>query len=309
VFYALKQISKAYRQACEVYFDDLSKLVIMSDCHRGDGSLADNFSKNQNIYFVALTYYEKHKYTYIELGDGEELWENKKISDIIEMYANIYWLLSQLYHDNRLFFIYGNHDMVKKKDKYAQRYLSSYYDVHQKDYAALFPNIKIFESILLKYAETNKKIFLFHGHQADYMNSRLWKLSRFLVRYLWRPLELVGVNNPTSAAKNNKKRKQVERNLISWSYIHNQMIIAGHTHRAVMPRVGEELYFNDGSCVHPRCITAIEIKNGEISLVKWCYKVREDASLYIGKDVLEGPIKLNEYFNNESTDSILTAGT
>jgi predicted phosphodiesterase len=108
---------------------------------------------------------------------------------------------------------------------------------------------------------------------------------------------LIGVNNPTSAAKNNKKKKQIERILTSWSINQNQMIITGHTHRATMPTVGEPLYFNDGSCVHPRGITAIEIENGEVSLVKWCYKVREDATLYIGRDVLDGPIKLKEYFN------------
>ena len=28
-------------------------------------------------------------------------------------------------------------------------------------------------------------------------------------------------------------------------------------------------FFNDGSCVHPRSITGIEIENGEISLIKW----------------------------------------
>ena len=27
--------------------------------------------------------------------------------------------------------------------------------------------------------------------------------------------------------------------------------------------------FNDGSCVHPRSITGIEIQNGSIALVKW----------------------------------------
>lgn len=297
MFCASKRISRAYDFAHEIYFDDISKFVIMSDCHRGDGSLADNFSNNQNIFFLALQYYENNKYTYIEIGDGEELWENKNISDIIELYNSIYWLLSQFYYDNRLFFIFGNHDIVKKNEKYIKKNLSHYFDVHQKAFVPLFPNLKIYEGIVLKYAETDKKIFLLHGHQADYINSRLWKLSRFLVRFLWRPLELIGVNNPTSAAKNNKKKKQIERILTSWSINQNQMIITGHTHRATMPTVGEPLYFNDGSCVHPRGITAIEIENGEVSLVKWCYKVREDATLYIGRDVLDGPIKLKEYFN------------
>ncbi len=36
----------------------------------------------------------------------------------------------------------------------------------------------------------------------------------------------------------------------------------------MFPEVGEISYFNDGSCVHPRCITAIEIENGTIKLVR-----------------------------------------
>ena len=75
------------------------------------------------------------------------------------------------------------------------------------------------------------------------------------------------------------------------------MLIAGHTHRSIMPSPGEPLYFNSGSCVHPRCITAIEILRGTILLVKWSYKTRIDGTVYVGRDVLEGPIKLQDYFD------------
>ena len=66
------------------------------------------------------------------------------------------------------------------------------------------------------------------------------------------------------------------------------------------PEVGEAPYFNDGSCVHPRCITAIEIIQDSIVLVKWSVKTKNDGTLFIGKDVLAGPRNLDYYFNRLS---------
>jgi len=63
----LDDVSRIYHSAVKIPFDDSSKLVFMSDVHRGDGSWADEFSKNQNLYMVALAHYDKERYTYIEI--------------------------------------------------------------------------------------------------------------------------------------------------------------------------------------------------------------------------------------------------
>ncbi|WP_312642167.1 metallophosphoesterase [Hydrogenoanaerobacterium sp.] len=294
--FAYKRISQTFRSSHQIPFDDSSKIIIMSDCHRGDGSWADNFAKNQNLFFAALDYYNQQKYTYIELGDGDELWENKKLSDIIEIHGNAFWIMSRFYRDNRLHLLFGNHDMVKKNFRLVENDYNNYYDARQKKYTPLFPGIKIHEGIILRHTSTGKKIFLLHGHQADFLNDTLWRLSRFLVRYFWKPLESVGVKDPTSAAKNYKRKKQVEKKLTKWSVKEEQMLIAGHTHRPVLPDLGEPLYFNDGSCVHPRCITGIEIVRGEILLVKWSYKTKSDGTVYVGRQVLAGPNRLEDYF-------------
>jgi ribosomal protein S28E/S33 len=76
------------------------------------------------------------------------------------------------------------------------------------------------------------------------------------------------------------------------------MIITGHTHRPVFPKPGEILYFNDGSCVHPRCITGIEITNGSLSLIKWAIMTRHDRTLFVGREVLDGPIRIDDYIIN-----------
>lgn len=278
-------------------FNDHSRFIIMSDCHRGDGGFADNFSNNQNIFFAALSYYYERDFTYIELGDGDELWENRKIDGIISTHSDAFWLMSQFYREGRFHMLYGNHDIIKKDSKYSKTKCKSFFCDSTNSVMPLFPGIKISEGLILDYQNSPYQIFLTHGHQADILNDTFWRLSRFLVRYLWRPLELIGIRDPTSAAKNSDRKSKVERRLAYWSTKNNQMIITGHTHRAVFPQPGEVLYFNDGSCVHPRCITGIEIMNGSLSLVKWAIMIRPDRSLHVGREILEGPVRIEEYIH------------
>lgn len=295
--YALKRLSKIFKSAEQIPFDNYSRIVLMSDCHRGDGSWADTFSKNQNIYFAALIYYYNKNYTYIELGDGDELWENNKFSSIVHVHSDAFWLLSKFYNKGRLHFIFGNHDMIKKNNRFIKSNFYHYFDERVKKHIPLFKNIKLHEALVLRHTVTGNKIFLLHGHQVDWLNGKMWALSRFLVKYLWKPLELFGVNDPTSTAKNYKKKESIAKILTKWVVRQNQMLIAGHTHRPVFPEVGEPPYFNDGSCVHPRCITGIEIVEGYIMLVKWTVKTKRDGTLFICREVLAGPRRLNDYFN------------
>ncbi len=287
----IKRIDKVFENAKVIEFDDTSKFIFMSDCHRGNGNGADNFAKNQNLFFYALTKYYNEGYTYIELGDGDELWENKDICEIIATYSNIFWLFSEFYKQNRLYFIYGNHDIVKRT-KNAKKDMSVFFDECAQQEAPLFPNLCMHEGIVLRHAMTGKKILLIHGHQADLFNYKFWRIGRFLARHLWRPLELIAIQDPTRTSRNSSKRNKVEAKMIEWVKKRNRIMIAGHTHRPVFPDSFDLPYFNDGSCVHSRCITCIEIVEGEISLIKWSYKVKHDGTVYIGKDILEGPEKL-----------------
>ena len=293
---ALERITKVFDSSDEILFDDSSKFIIMSDCHRGDGNWNDTFANNQNIYFAALSHYYNEGYTYIELGDGDELWEVSKFSEIVREHSNVFWLMSQFYKHKRLFMLYGNHDMVKKDKDYVAKNLFNYYNEREDKYLPLFEDIKVHEGLILKYKYTNDKIFLIHGHQVDFLNYDLWKLSRFLIRYIWSPLEFLGVNDVTRTAKNYKKRYTTAKKLTEWVIKKNQMLIAGHNHRPMFPEIGAPNYFNDGSAVHPRCITGIEIVNGNIMLIKWSIKADNRGMLHVAKDILAGPRELEEYF-------------
>lgn len=180
---------------------------------------------------------------------------------------------------------------------------------------------------MLKTNDDKKSIFLIHGHQADYMNYLFWWFFRFLVRYIWKPLQLLGIKDPTSPAKNFKERIKVERRMEKWiQKNNNQPVVFGHTHRPIFPdkvafslKAKEDItlknenkqhlkkinsmlplnrkntipMFNSGNCVHPDAIIGIEIINLQISMVKWEEDPKTNKTV---KVVLEGPVYLEEYW-------------
>ena len=111
---------------------------------------------------------------------------------------------------------------------------------------------------------------------------------------------MVGIKDPTSPAQNFKKRREVEQKIIGWIKANNnQMLICGHTHRPMFPKVGGPLYFNIGSCVHPRCITGIEIHDGKIELVKWWVRPDDESGvLCVTKETKVGPKRLRDFFRD-----------
>lgn len=297
-----RKLDQAYQKAFCIPIHSGSRVVLMSDCHRGIGNWGDNFQANQNLFFAALQYYNRRNFIYIELGDGDELWENRDLKEIVRIHSNQFWMMREFYCNGRFHMLYGNHDRKKEKEKYFKSKCESYYCASVEDEVSLFSDMKVHEAIRLQDSCSGMELLLVHGHQGDLLNDTLWKLTRFLVRYLWRPLELAGCNDPTSAAKNYRKKEKTERKLADWANKNETLLAAGHTHRPFFSKPGEGYYFNDGSCVHPRCITALELERGGISLVKWSTKVREDNVIYIGRDVLEGPEPLLEYSKRKFHD-------
>jgi len=290
-----KRLKKAYKDALRLPIDPNSRYILMSDCHRGVGNTNDNFLKNQNLYFAALQYYYTRGFTYIELGDGDELWENRSMEQIIEIHNNTFWLLSKFQELNRFYAIYGNHDIVKRRSKFITRSCSSYYCTEDHCYIPLFSEMTYYEGLILEDTISGAEIFLTHGHQADTLNSRFWFMSRFLVRYLWAPLEHIGFLDPTSAARNNIKKDRIECRLLNFALKENLILISGHTHRPMLDIQKESPYLNTGSCIHPRCITAIEVMNQCFTLVKWTYCTRPDLSVAICREVLAGPVCIGEF--------------
>jgi predicted phosphodiesterase len=286
------RLTEVFSAAETVPIDGSSKIVVMSDCHRGDGSWIDNFSHNQNIYYAALRYYFENGFTYVENGDGDELWKFKSLHDISNIYIDIFRMLHRFYEENRLYMLFGNHDMEKKDPAFVRKHMAKFYDNHTDTNEPLFKGIRLHEGLILKHTPSGKALFVVHGHQGDPRDDRFWRSGKFFVRHFWRRMELLGFKDITSAAKNNVKKKHVEKKLYEWASKNRTILIAGHTHRPICPLDPNNLYFNDGSCVHPTSITGLEIINSEITLVKWSVKTTEDMRLYVNRQEIAVPRRI-----------------
>lgn len=271
LFYS--RISKAFDNALCLPLTSHSKYVLLSDCHRGIGNANDNFLKNEFLYMAAIKHYYQTGFSYLELGDGDELWENRSMKKIKEAHPLCFEMMSCFQSAGRFYSLYGNHDIEKR------------------EYCG---DIPFYSGIILKDTHCKKDIYIAHGHQPDLLNSTFWPLARFLVRYVWKPLESLGIPDPTSAAKNNTRKKKSEKRLTAWAASTNRLLITGHTHH---PMIGTPVspYCNTGSCVHPGGITCIEIENRCLTLIKWSVQARNDMTLYVKREVLGKTVCVDEY--------------
>jgi len=288
-----KKIDKLFKKSKRISINNQSKIVIMSDCHRGIGDINDNFKKNKNIYGDALNYYYKNNFTYIELGDGDEMWEIQDYDNIIKENIKIFKIIKKFHDNNRLIMLYGNHDIIKRYQEILEKYFYKYNNKNKEE--ELLNNLTVYESLVLNY--NNKDIFLIHGHQLSLMNSSLWKITRSLIKNAWKKLEKIGIKDITNNIKNNKVENYLEKQLKKWSIKNNKIIIAGHTHNPIYPEIGDSLYFNDGSCIHPDGITCIEIENGNISLIKWIYTIKDNKFISVERQVIIGNKSIDSFYN------------
>lgn len=174
------KLDKIFENSKKLMIDDGIKIVIMSDCHRGAGDNYDNFAKNQCIFEAALRYYYNNVFIYVELGDGDEMWEVDNYKDIVEANLDVFKQLKKFNDYNRLIMIYGNHDIDKKSKEVLKENFYEYHDKTLKQNEPLLNDLNVYESLVLNYKGYD--IFLIHGHQVDFLNSTLWRFSRFLVR-------------------------------------------------------------------------------------------------------------------------------
>lgn len=290
-----KHLDRCLEEAETIKLDKHSKYIFFSDVHRGDNSMSDEFAHNQDIYYHALERYFEEGYTYIEVGDGDELWEHGRYEHLRQAHSDVYLLIKKFFDAGRFYYMYGNHNMVLKNKAFVKKNLYVFDDEYTEQVRPLFPGIKIYEALKLECEETKKRFLVVHGHQGDFMNDRGWRVSMFSLRYFWRFMHMIGFKNPASPSKNRTKRHKIEKNYSKWIRNNGVGIICGHTHRPKLPLPYETPYLNTGCCIHPRGITGIELVGGKVSLVDWRVRPFKDGRLFISKVVMRGPISLDEY--------------
>jgi Calcineurin-like phosphoesterase len=254
-----------------------AKFIIFSDQHKGDKSAADDFKNNESNYLTALKYYNENKFSFINLGDSEELWKFKS-ADILP--ANKLTLLAEAaFLPNRFYKTFGNHDLIWKNKADVFFLLKNYFTMP----------LHIHEGIVLKLKCANSclNIFFTHGHQGDAMSDNNW-LSTWLVAHIWMPVQRFLRINVNTPSKDYSLRNKHNIMMSEWSgQQENLLLITGHTHVPVFASGRyfnhpsnnidgleqsniKPSYFNTGCCCFSDGdITGIEIADGHIRLVKW----------------------------------------
>lgn len=284
-----QRLNTIAQRANIVPFDDTSRFVFFSDCHRGDLSSGDVFAANEQLFLKTLAHYYHSGYTYCEVGDGDELWQNRRFCDILRAHSAAFDMLHRFHHQNRLHIIAGNHDVAVPGQKSISK-----------------DGMRAENGITLQHKRTGQRILVTHGHQADISSDRLSPVSRLVVRYIWRyihdwpitdsfrnmlrrEVNLKGLSRAKATAR---LLSTIEKRLINWVNDSRQMLICGHTHRACAATPGAPPYFNTGSFVTPGEATGLEIQGGDISLVRWrAHPVTGE----ISREVLTSPRHLAAY--------------
>lgn len=242
--------------------DNHSSLVFFSDTHRGDGGLLDRFAPNEALFLRALHHYAQKAFTYVEVGDGDELWQVDHFADIQAAHPHVFSQLERFQRLGRLHMIVGNHDVGRDPRLAISK-----------------AGLPLKRGLKLHHRESGRHLFVTHGHQADMQSGYF---ARMLCRYIGRPFQEMARNSVSSHSKFrswvkdvtvtieaqvDERAGQLEQRIKRWAnYRPNVFTICGHTHTA---RFRWHNYFNTGSCLEPGVLTGIEISGGHIRQIRW----------------------------------------
>lgn len=275
-------LDRVYENAPVYELDSESRIIIFSDIHMGDGGDSDDFRSNAKIYLKILKCYYRKKFILILLGDIEELWEDN-LDEVALTYKDIFKLHHRFDVKGRLIRVVGNHDIFLEEKSYVKKMAMRIKKKGTPELIETLPFPPILQGLRLVFE--GQEFFLFHGHQLDYMSNALWKISRFVVRYFWKPIQIILRVSSSSPSKIHRRRNKLEEKYYHWAERRGKIVICGHTHRAMFAsRVGKEeggprkiseriqkpIYFNTGCGIYTDYrITGIEINREKMSLLSF----------------------------------------
>lgn len=285
---------------------ETARFIILSDQHKGCRDLADDFAPAEANYRHALQHYFNNGFTFINIGDSEELWENTPKA-VIEKNRLTLLEEARFLQEDRYYRVFGNHDLEWNYLIQQNQYLKPIFG----------DKLKVYEGMLLKtsYQQQEYSLFLTHGHQGD-KKSDGNPFSKWVVAAIWTPIQRfleISINTTSDSFE------LVDRHNImmyEWSATQKNMVfISGHTHKPVfasldhIDRLTKQLekavaagngetartisadiekrkleyagkkfvktmahpsYFNSGCCCFSDGdVTGIEIMDGFIRLIKW----------------------------------------
>jgi UDP-2,3-diacylglucosamine pyrophosphatase LpxH len=262
------RLNQVYQNAPLIPFDDSDRFIFFSDCHRGDGSPADDFLPNKALFLHALNHYHEQGFTYVEVGDGDECWKFHDFGAIRRAHADVFHLFHQLYAGRRLYLIAGNHDTR-----------------NGRFHGLCKDGIPTHEGIRLIHWQTGQEILVVHGHQADFTSAYWHRLSSAIVCHFWR--RFASLPKLSSGDWSCAQSIRIEQHLIAWAQTYRHSLICGHTHLPRFAASGQPAYFNTGDCFTPNRLTGLELCGGVLAPVRWG-QGEVDGRLHFQREVTAG---------------------
>jgi hypothetical protein len=229
-----RAVEQEHAEGEKVFDVRRDKLVIFSDHHKGNRDGADDFLVCEQAYNAALAYYDRLGYTLVVLGDVEELWEEWP-QTVFKAYPHTLELEAVFHRAERYLRFWGNHD-----DAWSHK------DMVEKLLKPVFGGLplQVRESLILHARDGENelgRLFLIHGHQGTLDSDRIAPVSKFLLRYFWRPLQRITKISLNTPSQDYELRYEHDTAMYFWSQAQEKVVlIAGHTHRPVFKSESHE---------------------------------------------------------------------
>ena len=203
------------------------KWILFSDLHKGAKNRANDFRRCEASYVAALNHYFEKGYSLCVMGDAEELWEEFPRSVIRKNDAAL--AAEKRFHDEgRYLRLWGNHDEIWSDPKIVSRLLQPSYGERR---------LSVPESILLEATDGDRtlgSILLIHGHQGTQNTGKNTGYSKWVLRNVWRPIQVVTGLSCNTPATDWKLRRDRDKIIYQWAASQAGLVlIAGHTHAPV----------------------------------------------------------------------------
>jgi UDP-2,3-diacylglucosamine pyrophosphatase LpxH len=235
-------------------FDPVNdRFIIFSDQHKGCRDGADDFAGAEQNYLAALDYYYTNSFSYISLGDSEELWENG-LRSVKKHNREVLDREKKFLQKKRFIKVFGNHDLFWDNDPLAAWHLKDIYGEKIRVYEGLIltptglmqtPDLSSVASAKrdlssvasakedYRLPTTNYRLLLTHGHQGDAQSDGNW-FSKFFIANIWAPLQAYLRINPNTPAYDAEKKTLHNRFMYEWSAEKDHpWLVTGHTHQPV----------------------------------------------------------------------------
>jgi predicted phosphodiesterase len=241
------------------------KFIIFSDQHKGRRNGADDFTQAEPNYLAALAHYNNQQFSFINLGDSEELWENN-LWQVKKKNKETFEAEKKFIPGNRFVKIFGNHDLYWNLNPLAWLDLKTIYGEKVKVYEGAVLQTRVASELIDHYSPLT--IFLTHGHQGDSQSDGSW-FAKFFVGAIWAPLQaLLKINSNTPA--NNSEKKTLHNSIMyEWASTQkNMLLITGHTHQPVFASLThlEKLYKHQQLAVHKKDEVQLKMVQEEIKM-------------------------------------------